>query len=228
MPPATSSATRTAQEILGFCDTAGFVEHMHVSQAYFCLSVRAFPFGDENRYALHVLNNVLGGGISSRLFRRIREERGLVYDIGSEYHAYYDAGLWIIQGSTSPELLKQVIGLTLVELWKLITGVEPVNEEELWKVKMNLKSQHLISGENTNTRMGRLATQEFYFGRTADDTEILDRIDSLTIDQLEAMADKQLKKSMGEISAAVVGPENKSCFCQGSINDIVMSFNSRA
>lgn len=201
------------------------VEHMPVSQVYFCMGVQALPFNDANRYALHAINNVLGGGISSRLSRRIREERGLVYNIGSEYHAYFDDGLWIVQGSTSLQLVKQVLGLTLVELWKLITGVEPIDEEELWKAKMNLKSRHLVAGENTHTRMSRLATQEFYFGRALNDEEIIHRIDALTIGHLQDFACRKLKEPLRQILIAVVGPEDKKHYCKESIADIVSSFN---
>ena len=219
--------SQAAEQLPPIARKGVFVEHMPVSQAYFCLAVPAFPFNDENRYALHLLNNVLGGGISARLFRRMRDKRGLVYEIGSEYHAYSDDGLWIVQGSTAPELVKQVIGLTLVELWKLITAVEPVDEEELWKAKMNVKSQHLLSGENTNTRMSRLATQQYYFGRTVADDEIISRIDSLTIDQLQTFAQQRLKEPLGGVSVAVVGPEDERFFCEESINEIVMSFHAQ-
>jgi predicted Zn-dependent peptidase len=85
------------------------VEHVPVSQVYFALGLRLFPYADPERYGFHMLNNILGGGISSRLFRRVREKRGLVYHISSEYHAYWDGGMLVIEGCTAPENILEVL-----------------------------------------------------------------------------------------------------------------------
>ena len=164
------------------------LDHMPVSQTYFSLGIRALPYAHPQRYILHLLNDVLGGGISSRLFRRIRDDQGLVYDISSEYHAYGDDGLLVIEGSTAPQHLIQVLDLTLLELWKLFTGEEPVDEEEVWTAKMHIRGQHLISGENTHTRMCRLATQELYFGRHIPQEEILAQIEAVDAQVLQRFA----------------------------------------
>ena len=75
-----------------------------VSQAYFAIGIPTAKYTDENRFCLHLLNCLLGGGMSSRLFYSLREERGLVYHIQSEVHAYRDGGLLVIEGSTNPSM----------------------------------------------------------------------------------------------------------------------------
>ena len=161
---------------------------MPVSQAYFSIGIPTLPYTHNDRYALHIMNNVLGGGYSSRLFQRLREEHGLVYNIGSEYHAYRDGGILVVEGSTSPALLVNVLALTLAELWKLVTFDEPISAEELWRATMQIHGQHLIAAENTNTRMSRLATQEFYFGRNIPTEEIIDQIGSVNERVLQKLA----------------------------------------
>ncbi len=180
---------------------------MPVSQAYFSLGIRACPYAAPDRYGIHVINNILGGGISSRLFRRVRESRGLAYHISSEYHAYRDDGMLVIEGSAAPENILQVLELILDELWKLISANESVDEEELWKAKMYLRGQHLISGENTNTRMSRLASQELYFGRHIPDEDILAKIDEIQIQKLQLLADQVLQDGFSQAAVAIVGPE---------------------
>ena len=186
------------------------VENMAVSQAYFSLGIRACPYADPNRYGMHVLNNILGGGISSRLFRRLRENSGLVYQIHSEYHAYRDDGMLVVEGCTAPKNILQVLELVLDEFLKLISANERVDEEELWKAKMHLRGQHLISGENTNTRMNRLASQELYFGKYIPDEDILSQIDEIQTRNIEFLAEKNFHGECSRAAVAVVGPESSN------------------
>ena len=183
------------------------LENMPVSQVYFSLGIRACANADPGRYGMHVLNNILGGGISSRLFRRVRENRGLVYHISSEYHAYRDDGMMVVEGCAAPENILQVLELVFDELWKLISAKEPLDEEELWKAKMHIRGQHLISGENTNTRMNRLASQELYFGRYISDENILAQIDEIQPQKLQRLIDEVLQDACSRTAVAVVGPE---------------------
>jgi predicted Zn-dependent peptidase len=186
------------------------VENMPVSQDYFSLGIRACPYAHPNRYGMHVFNNILGGGISSRLFRRLRENSGLVYQIHSEYHAYRDDGMLVVEGCTAPENILQVLELVLDEFRKLISADERVDEEELWKAKMHLRGQHLISGENTNTRMNRLASQEFYFGRYIPDEEILSQIDQIQTRNIQFLAEDNFHGACSRVAVAIVGPEDSN------------------
>lgn len=200
------------------------VEHASVSQTYFSLGIRAFPYAHSDRYGIHMLNAILGGGISSRLYRRMREERGLVYEIGSQYHAYGDDGVLIIEGSTTPEHLMQVLGLTLVELWRLVTLDEPADEEELWKAKMQIRGQHMISGEITSTRMSQLATQEMYFGRHIAAEEIIREIDAVDNNILKRIASEYLIASLKNAAIAIVGPQAPEHYNMAAIEELLNSF----
>ncbi len=200
------------------------IEHRDVSQAYFSIGVPAYAYAHPDRYSLHVLNNILGGGISSRLFRHIREERGLVYNIGSEYHAYRDSGLWVIEGSTAPEYLMSVLALTLIQMWQLVTNDYPVDEEELWKTKMQIRGQHLIASEDTYTRMSRLATQELYFGRHIGPDEILEQIDGVDGETLRQTYDTLLLDALRHPAIAIVGPQAPEHYDFTSVEELLAGF----
>jgi len=146
----------------------------------------------------------IGGGISSRLFRHLREERGLVYNVASSYHAYRDGGLLVIEGSTTPQSLMSVLGLTVAQLWRL--AEEPVGEEELWKTRERIRSRYLIASEDTNTRMSRLATQELYFGYHIPTSEIVEQIQRVDQGTVQRLAQGLMVN--GCLALAVVGPQS--------------------
>ena len=196
------------------------LENMPVSQVYFSLGIRTCSYADPGRIGMHILNNILGGGVSSRLFRRVREKQGLVYHISSEYHAYRDDGMMVVEGCAAPDNILQVLELVFDELWKLISATEPVDEEELWKAKMHIRGQHLISGENTNTRMNRLASQELYFGRYIPDEDILAQIDDIQPHQLQFMTDELWRDAFSHTAVAVVGPETPGHYQLSSIRKL--------
>jgi predicted Zn-dependent peptidase len=200
------------------------VEPMSVSQTYFSLGVRVYPYAHPDRYTLHVLNNVLGGGISSRLFRRLREERGLVFDISSEIHAYRDDGMLVVEGSTAPHVLMPVLALTLMEMWQLATWQDPIDDEELWKAKMQIRGQHLIAGENPHTRMSRLATQELYFGQHIPPDEILAQIEAVNARALQQLGAETLSAALRQVAIAIVGPEAPEHYSLASIEEMLADF----
>ncbi|MEZ5402324.1 MAG: pitrilysin family protein [Bryobacteraceae bacterium] len=152
------------------------------AQSYFCLALPAPEYSSPDRYAVHALCKALGGNLSSRLFRRLREERGLVYEVSSDYNAYRGGGLVSIEGSAHPELLAETLGETTAVARDLLTGAEPIELEELWRVRTQIRSEHLLSSESTHTRMMRLAVQEIYFGRQMPSTEILDAVQELDLE----------------------------------------------
>ena len=129
-----------------------------------CASARAaLPQTHPDRYVSFVLNTVLGGSMSSRLFQNVREKRGLVYSISSGVTAYSDAGLLSIYAGTSRDSLPEVIRLTLEELRRLCADRIP--DEELRRAKDHIKGGLVLSLESTGARMSHLARQEIYFGR---------------------------------------------------------------
>ena len=197
------------------------LKHMPVSQYYFSMGIRAPRYSDPDRYGMHILNNILGGGISSRLYRRVREKHGIVYHIGSEYHAYREDGMLVVEGCTAPENILQVLSLVVEELVKLISGIEQIDAEELWKTKMQLRGQHLISGESTNTRMNRIAVQELYFNRQISDEEILTAIEDISIEKLQSLAETALGKVLSQTAIAVVGPQAPDRFKSLTVGELL-------
>ena len=197
------------------------IEHHPVSQVYFSIGLPGLTYADPQRYSLYMLNSLLGGGISSRLYRRLREERGLVYDIGSEFFPYRDDGLFVIEGSTMPEYLMAVLAITLNEVRKLVLGEEPVDEEELWKTRLHLRGRHMVATESSHTVMSRLATQESYFKRYLSSEEVLAEIDRVDLAGINSFCQSQLKHALGHTAIAVVGPEAQHHYSVGSVNELL-------
>jgi predicted Zn-dependent peptidase len=200
------------------------LERASVSQAYFAIGIPTGNYTDENRYLLHLLNCLLGGGMSSRLFYSLREERGLVYHIQSEIHAYRDAGLLVMEGSTTPEQLIQVLSLILVELSRLASFDAPVDAEELWKAKMQIRGQHLLASECLHTRMSRMLTQEHYFGHRIADEDILDSIDAIDFHALREYASESLLPSLANLGVAVIGPTALPLSTRLEIEELIQQF----
>ncbi len=200
------------------------IAHAPVSQTYFSLGLQAYPYAHPDRYGLHVLNHVLGGGVSSRLYRRIREEQGLAYHIGSEYHAYRDDGMLVIEGSTTPECLMAALTQVLIALWQWAAADEPVDDEELWRAKMQIRGQHLMAAESTNTRMSRLATQELYFGRHIPSDEVLAQIEAVDGETLQRLANEALMDALRRVAIAVVGPEAPQHYTATAIEELLSNF----
>ena len=170
------------------------VEATNSAQTYFCLLVPAPEYAGAARYAVHLVAWILGGGISSRLYRRLRDEAGLVYEIEADYQAYRDGGVISIEGSTSPDLLEEVIASVWSTVVGLFSGSDPIGHEELWRAKTHLRIQHSISSEDVHTRMSRLATQELYFGRWLDAGSILESIDGVDLDEMETAIRDRLSR----------------------------------
>ena len=179
------------------------LEEGPVGQSYFALAVPAFAYCDSRRYSVHVLNTILGGGISSRLHRKLRESHGLVYYVQSDYQAYRDAGVLIVEGVTAPENLTPVLDMTLLEIEQLARY--GVDEEELWKAKMQMRGQHLLAADSVHTRMSRLATQTHYFGSFLDEDDVLRGIDSVEASAVQEAASHLFESGSGQ-SFAAIGP----------------------
>ncbi|HWE84381.1 MAG TPA: pitrilysin family protein [Terracidiphilus sp.] len=157
-----------------------------LEQVQICLGVPAPPITDENRYATLILNTVLGGGMSSRLFQTIREERGMAYSVFSDLSPYRDTGTLCVYAGTSVGKALECIDLVLEEFRKLKD--EPLPEEELTRAKDQLKGNILMGLESSNSRMANLARQEIYFGQFFTADEIIARIDAVDTEQVQAMA----------------------------------------
>ncbi|HVN94580.1 MAG TPA: pitrilysin family protein [Terracidiphilus sp.] len=157
-----------------------------LEQVQICLGVPAPAVADESRYATSILNTLLGGGMSSRLFQNIREERGLAYSVYSDMSPYRDTGNLCVYAGTSAGKALEVIDLILAEFRNL--KETPVGEEELTRAKDQLKGNILLSLESSNARMANLARQEMYFHHFFSADEIIARIGAVTAEQVQAMA----------------------------------------
>jgi predicted Zn-dependent peptidase len=175
-----------------------------LEQVHVCIGVPALPLADERRFGLAILNNLLGGGMSSRLFQNIRERQGLAYAVFSEITPYSDAGMFTVYAGTSKDTISQVIDLTLKEFSDL--KVSPVTEEELLRAKNHLKGSLMLSLESTSARMSNLARQQLYFGRFFTMDEILASIQSVTREEVQSLA-RQFFLSE-QIAVTVLGPLN--------------------
>jgi predicted Zn-dependent peptidase len=157
-----------------------------LEQVQICLGVPAPPITDENRYATLILNTVLGGGMSSRLFQTIREERGMAYSIYSDLSPYRDTGTLCVYAGTSAGKALEVVDLILAEFRKL--KQEPLSVEELTRAKDQVKGNILMGLESSNARMANLARQEMYFKEFITVDEIIARICEVTAEQVQEMA----------------------------------------
>jgi predicted Zn-dependent peptidase len=175
-----------------------------LEQVHLCLGVPSLPIAHERRFGIAVLNNMLGGGMSSRLFQNIREKRGLAYAVFSEITPYSDAGMLTVYAGTAKETVGQVLDLTIAEFRSMKES--PVNEEELRRAKNHLKGSLMLSLESTSSRMSNLARQELYFGKFYSLDEILDSIEAVTREDVQTLAQEFFRPE--QISATVLGPVN--------------------
>jgi predicted Zn-dependent peptidase len=157
-----------------------------LEQVQICLGVPAPRVADENRFATLILNTVLGGGMSSRLFQTIREERGMAYSVFSDLSPYRDTGALCVYAGTSAGKALECIDLILCEFAKL--KQEPLSEEELTRAKDQLKGNILMGLESSNSRMANLARQEMYFGQFFASEEIIARVEAVEATQVQRMA----------------------------------------
>jgi predicted Zn-dependent peptidase len=172
-----------------------------LEQVHICLGVPALPLTDRRRFAASILNNVLGGGMSSRLFQNIRERLGLAYAIFSEMNSYRDAGVLSVYAGTSLDTAEQLIDCVLEEFKQLKT--QPLDEEELRRAKDHLKGATLLALEGTGSRMNSLARYHIYFGRHFTAQELIAMLESVTAEEVQQIA-KELFQP-GRLAASVVG-----------------------
>lgn len=149
-----------------------------LEQVHLCLGTRALPQDSPLRYAGYILNTILGGSISSRLFQEVREKQGLAYSVYSYVLSHSDTGTMVVYAGTKPEKLVDVIDIVLNELSTLKN--EPVSSSEMIFAKEHLKGNLLLSLENNDNRMTKLAKNELYFGRQVPIREILDGLQKVT------------------------------------------------
>jgi predicted Zn-dependent peptidase len=158
-----------------------------LSEAHICLGLKGLPYCSDDRYSMHLLNTILGSGISSRLFQNVREQRGLVYSIYSYHAAYFDTGLWAVYAGTDKNHVSEVINITADEISDLPRSV---TADELKRAKAQLKGNLLLALESTSNKMTNIAKQEIYYGKYYSPDEIIRMVESVTLDQVKNLAEK--------------------------------------
>jgi len=175
-----------------------------LEQVHLCIGVPSLPLAHQRRFGLAVLNNLLGGGMSSRLFQNIREKQGLAYAVFSELTPYSDAGMLSVYAGTAKETVGKVLDMTIAEFRAMKES--PVTEEELLRAKNHLKGSLMLSLESTSSRMSNLARQELYFGRFFSLDEILAAIEAVGREELQSLAKRYFQTD--QIAVTVLGPIN--------------------
>jgi len=175
-----------------------------LEQVHLMMGVPAYAVAHERRFSAYVLNTLLGGSMSSRLFQNIREQRGLVYAVFSEISSYRDSGALAVYAGTSRGAVRQVIQLILAEFRKLKEELIP--PEELERGKNHLKGSVMLGLESTASRMTNLARQQLYFHRFATMDEILAAIEAVTAESIQQVACEFFRPET--IALTVLGPLN--------------------
>jgi predicted Zn-dependent peptidase len=186
--------------------TGGYRFHKKkTEQNHICLSLQGIKLDDPNIYAMALLNNTIGGGMSSRLFQEIREERGLAYSIYSYHSAHIDSGLFTIYAGTAPGQTDEV--LKVVEEVLRDIRDQGLTEEELAKGKEQLKGNLIMGLESTNSRMNRQGKNELLLAKHQSLDELIAKINQIQISDLETLIHHLFAKPM---AISMVGDSDKS------------------
>jgi len=175
-----------------------------LEQVQICVGVPSHPIAHEKRHASYILNTLLGGGMSSRLFQNIRERQGLAYAIYSDLSPYRDTGCLSVYAGTSRESAAKVVRSVVSEFRKLKS--DAVSGEELRRAKDQLKGSLMLSLESSTARMSNLARQEMYFDRFYTLDELIEKIESVTAEELQGLANEFFQTD--SIAVTVLGNLN--------------------
>jgi predicted Zn-dependent peptidase len=185
---------------------AVFLKGRPIEQIHLCLGAPAVSRASEWKYAAHVLNAILGGSMSSRLFQEIREKRGLAYSVFSSLSSYADTGILKICAGTTPDKAGDVLGVTGEVLADLAAG--RFREEEVVLARELIKGNMLLSMESAEFRMTRLAVNEMFLGRLEEPEEEIRQVDEVTPEKVRALAATLFRRecfslaAVGDVAAA--------------------------
>ncbi len=180
-----------------------FKEKKELEQVHLCLGSRGYPQEMKERFAAALFNTILGGGMSSRLFQRIREKEGLAYSVASFHNGYLHGGYQAVYAACVPKNLRRVLNITLEEMREFKR--HGATAAELSSAKLHLKGSILLSLESTISRMSGIARQEYYFGKQFSPDEIIQQIDAVTLEDILSVAN------------TVVDPESLSLTVIGNV-----------
>ncbi len=176
------------EDKLGTFRKGTFTKTAEIQQAHILMGGRCHSYAHKSRFPLLILNTILGGGMSSRLFRTIREDKGLAYSIYSYLEKFVDSGIYGIYAGTDKNKVQQCIDLIWKELKRITT--EKISEKELSKIKSQIKGSLMLSLESTSSRMMKLARMEIYSGKFETLDSTIKAIDSVTAEQVMEVANE--------------------------------------
>ncbi len=186
-----------------------------LEQVHLCLGVPSYPLPHRERFSCYVLNTLLGGGMSSRLFQNIRERQGLAYAVFSELSPYRDTGCLSIYAGTSIESARKVVESIVNEFRQLKQN--SILPEELRRAKDHLKGSLMLSLESTSSRMSNLARQEMYFQRFFTLDELVESIEAVDAEAVQRIArtffdPKQIALTiLGNLNGFRIGRDDLAC-----------------
>jgi predicted Zn-dependent peptidase len=177
------------------------LKYKEIEQVHLCIGGLGVPRHDEDKFAVYVLDVILGGGMSSRLFQQLREERGLVYSTYSYHACFQDAGVFGVYAGTGPDNVRQVVHIIQDEFDRLVQ--EGVTPEELHRGKEQLKGSLMLGLESTAARMSRIAKSELFYEAILTPDELAAKIDAVTVEMVQRVARRLLS---APLTAAAIGP----------------------
>ena len=180
------------------------IRNKELEQSHVCLGTGGYQQDHADRYSSYVLNTVLGGSMSSRLFQNVREKRGLAYAVFSGLSAYRDAGSMTIYAGCANDAVGELIDVVIAELRRMKD--EPLPDAELRRAKDHLKGSLMLNLESTSSRMSHLARQEIYFDRQFGLDETLEGVERVTADDVQRVARDLFAD--GSLAATVLGAVN--------------------
>jgi predicted Zn-dependent peptidase len=186
---------------------ADLIKRRKTEQAHICLGTNGLARTDDDRFALMIVNTALGGGMSSRLFQEIREKRGLAYSVYSYPSQYTEAGAFTAYAGTTPARAADVIGLLRRELADVREG--NLSLAEFDRAKGHVKGSTVLSLEDPGGRMSRLGKSEIANGEILTVNEALRRIEEVTLDDANRVAERVLSQPM---TLTVLGPFSAKAF----------------
>jgi predicted Zn-dependent peptidase len=181
-------------------------------QAYVMLGTRGLSLRDDDRYVLSVLDTMLGGGMSSRLFQEVREKRGLAYSVYSFQQGYRDAGLFGIYAGTAPDRVQECVDVIVGELDAVLEGVR---DDEVELAREHLKGSLTLALESTSNRMMRLGRNELVYGR------------QITTEEVEARVDAVDRAAVERVARAVLAPQTRGLCILGPLDATMIRFAAR-
>lgn len=185
-----------------------FVMKKKGEQAHICLGALALSATDKDRFVLSVLDNIMGGGMSSRLFQEIREKRGLAYSVYSYHSVHTETGAVSFYAGTSPKNAKEVINIMQNEINRLKDG--DVSENELYRARQHIKGQLVLGLESTSHRMMRLGKSELAQGKIFSVDELIKKIEKVSAQDVKRLANQLLQKE--SLNLAAIGPFTEKDF----------------